>query len=418
MPVLLKVLILAIVQGACELLPVSSSAHVIVAERLMGLDPTSPGMTFLLVMLHTGTMFACIAYFWPAWRSRYFSSRPAFWAFARSLAVATACTGAVGLCLKLIIEKLVLRDAATHDVEQLFGNMTLIAAALAAVGVLIIWSGRAATTGPRRDQVLTRDALWIGAVQGLCLPFRGFSRSGATISTGLLRGLRQETLENYSFALAVVLTPAVIVLEGHRLMKAHAGGLGGWLGLSLGGMALSFAAGWLALAWLSRWLESGRWRWFGYYCLIAAIGVFFIGRSLGAPPAAAGASSAPLYRVGALEVRDPWARPTAPGAGAAAMYFAITNRGARADRLMALSTPAAAHADLHETRTVEGTMQMRELPYLDCPPGATVRAEPGGVHVMLMGLAAPLAAGAEFPVELRFRDAGSLTVRVRVGERE
>ena len=60
---LLQILILAAVQGAAELLPVSSSAHVIVAEKLMALDPTTPEMTFLLVMLHTGTMFAVIAYF-------------------------------------------------------------------------------------------------------------------------------------------------------------------------------------------------------------------------------------------------------------------------------------------------------------------------------------------------------------------
>ena len=65
---LLKILILAVIQGAAELLPVSSSAHVIVAEKLMGLDPVSPEMTLLLVMLHTGTMFAVIVYFWKAWR--------------------------------------------------------------------------------------------------------------------------------------------------------------------------------------------------------------------------------------------------------------------------------------------------------------------------------------------------------------
>ena len=66
---LLQILILAIVQGAAELLPVSSSAHVIVAEKLMGLDPTAPQMTLLLVMLHTGTMFAVIVYFWKSWRA-------------------------------------------------------------------------------------------------------------------------------------------------------------------------------------------------------------------------------------------------------------------------------------------------------------------------------------------------------------
>ena len=62
------VLILAIIQGFAELLPVSSSAHVIVAEKLMGFDPSAPDMTFLLVMLHTGTMFAVIVYFWKSWR--------------------------------------------------------------------------------------------------------------------------------------------------------------------------------------------------------------------------------------------------------------------------------------------------------------------------------------------------------------
>jgi undecaprenyl-diphosphatase len=73
---LLQVIILAVVQGFAELLPVSSSAHVVVAEKLMGLDPSSPQMTLLLVMLHTGTMFAVIAFFWNTWKKAYFSSTP------------------------------------------------------------------------------------------------------------------------------------------------------------------------------------------------------------------------------------------------------------------------------------------------------------------------------------------------------
>src|ERR1700758_5572613 len=96
---LLKVIVLAVVQGAAELLPVSSSAHVIVAEKLMGLDPTAPQMTLLLVMLHTGTMFAVIAYFWKSWRDSYFSSLAAFRANALLVVIATALTGAVGLVL-------------------------------------------------------------------------------------------------------------------------------------------------------------------------------------------------------------------------------------------------------------------------------------------------------------------------------
>src|SRR5438067_12324655 len=92
-----KILILAIIQGAAELLPVSSSAHVIVAEKLMGLDPTSPAMTLLLVMLHTGTMFAVIVYFWRAWRTTFFSSAQGFRDNLIYVIVATVITGIVGL---------------------------------------------------------------------------------------------------------------------------------------------------------------------------------------------------------------------------------------------------------------------------------------------------------------------------------
>ena len=280
-PIVIKIFILAVVQGFCELLPVSSSAHVIIAEKLMGLDPTAPAMTFLLVMLHTGTMLAVIGYFWSAWRSRYFSSAPAFWGFARSLCLATVCTAIVGFGLMLLIERVLLRGAAKAEVETLFGNTTLIAVALAAVGVLIIVSGLRTAAGNQRRTIAPADAVWIGMVQGLCLPFRGFSRSGATISTGLLRGLHKEVLENYSFALAVILTPAVIVREGHRLLGSHEAIVGDTLALlwpSLVGMVLSFIAGWLSLKWLSRWLEHGRWHLFGYYCLLAAVAVFAVGR--------------------------------------------------------------------------------------------------------------------------------------------
>jgi hypothetical protein len=98
-------------------------------------------------------------------------------------------------------------------------------------------------------------------VQGLCLPFRGFSRSGATISTGLLLGLDKVRSEEFSFALAVVLTPAVILREGYRPFRAHdllvANGtdLLSLTGPSVLGMALSFVAGLVALKWLSRWLN-------------------------------------------------------------------------------------------------------------------------------------------------------------------
>src|ERR1700722_13096591 len=93
---LLKIIILGVVQGLAELLPISSSAHVVVAEKLLGLDPSSPAMTLLLVMLHSGTMFAVIVYFWRRWRSTYFQSASAFRNFARLVVFATALTALIG----------------------------------------------------------------------------------------------------------------------------------------------------------------------------------------------------------------------------------------------------------------------------------------------------------------------------------
>ena len=274
---LVQIILLALVQGAAELLPVSSSAHVIVAEKLMGLDPSTPEMTFLLVMLHTGTMFAVLLYFWSRWRKL---DRE----FFKKICLATVVTGLVGFGLKKVIEKLILEKFLGYphgEIEHLFKNLLLISASLFSVGLLIIFADRY----PKKLGGLTkRSALWIGWVQGLCLPFRGFSRSGATISTGLISGVSRELAEEFSFALAVCLTPPVIALELHRLMKAssisgESLSSGDWkqlLGPGLLGMCFSFAAGLMALKWLSAWLEAGRWKYFGIYCITASVGILVL----------------------------------------------------------------------------------------------------------------------------------------------
>ncbi len=288
---LLHIVILAIVQGFAELLPVSSSAHVIVVAKLMGLNPSTPDMTLLLVMLHTGTMFAVILYFWRAWKNSIFSSRSVFRQQAVRLITATMLTAAVGIPPILGIEKgaersgYLVKDASGHlpkaEIELLFGNLGLVAGALLAAGVLILIAGLAERATARNRTIGIREAAWVGAVQGLCLPFRGFSRSGATISTGLLLGVLKAKAEEFSFALAVIITPAAIGREVWRLVKAHqeAGDFDvTWslFGPSLLGMVCAFLAGLLALKWLSRWLESGRWYLFGVYCLVAASAVFVL----------------------------------------------------------------------------------------------------------------------------------------------
>jgi len=273
-----QILILGLVQGAAELLPVSSSAHVIVAEKLMGIDPSSPEATFLLVMLHTGTMFAVIAYFWKSWGRDYFSNTQTFVAVAVNIVLATALTGVIGLGLQFVIGHVFLHGQGKAEIEDLFSNLWLMGGALLAAAILIFYSGAREEKKPGVDIMNLPKSLIIGAVQGLCLPFRGFSRSGATISTGLLLGIDRKLIEEFSFALAVVLTPVVVGRELMRLLKAHpefktSGELAHLLTPGLVGMGCAFVAGFLALILLSRLLEAGKWKYFGIYCFVAALAV-------------------------------------------------------------------------------------------------------------------------------------------------
>jgi undecaprenyl-diphosphatase len=273
---LLQILLLGLVQGAAELLPVSSSAHVIVVEKLLGLDPSSPEWSFILVMLHTGTMFAVIVYFWNAWRRNYFSSGAAFLTILKQVVLATICSAIVGLAFLLIIEKVFLKGA---DIETLFSQLPLLGVALLITGVLVIVSGLR-EPGPREGRDISNStACIVGVAQGVSIPFRGLSRSGTTISTGLLAGVGRTRMEIFSFALAVVITPPAIARELLRLAKTNpeATKVSSLVSMALPGiigMVASFIAGLLALRLLSRWLETGRWKFFGVYCIAFAVFVF------------------------------------------------------------------------------------------------------------------------------------------------
>src|ERR1019366_8160160 len=200
-------------------------------------------------------------YFWPRWRWLFWSasgdaanmergSRRHYWLM---LVLATACTGVLGLTLKYVIEKVVLEQLLGHpkgEVEHLFERLDLIAVALFSVGVIIIIAGCKEAQN-EVGTISTASAIWIGLVQGLCLPFRGFSRSGATISTALFRGIARPLAEDFSFALAVILTPPIIVRQVLKLLSAQEQVSVGvpenmWM-KGLVGMAFSFAAGLLAL---------------------------------------------------------------------------------------------------------------------------------------------------------------------------
>lgn len=126
-----------------------------------------------------------------------------------------------------------------------------------------------------------------------------------------------------------------------------------------------------------------------------------------------GWSSADDHGTG-VQVANPWARASAGMTGAGAVYMTLSNPGAAADSLVAASSPIAATAELH-THIAEGdVMRMRPVDSIEVPAGETVELRPGGLHVMLMNLEAPLTRDETFPLTLSFATAGDVTVDVTV----
>jgi periplasmic copper chaperone A len=113
-----------------------------------------------------------------------------------------------------------------------------------------------------------------------------------------------------------------------------------------------------------------------------------------------------------ISVEHAWARASAGTTGAA--YLSVTNQGTTPDRLLAVETPAAERAALHESTLENGVMKMRPLGPVTIAPGQSLQLKPGADHVMLMGLKHPLKAGESFPLTLTLEKAGDVQVTVKV----
>lgn len=119
--------------------------------------------------------------------------------------------------------------------------------------------------------------------------------------------------------------------------------------------------------------------------------------------------------VNAIEIDQPWTRATAPSAKNGGAFMTIRNTGAEPDRLVAAATPAASRSELHTHTMTDGMMRMRPVEGgIAVPAGGSTKLAPGGLHIMMMGLTAPLAVGGSVAVTLTFERAGSVTVAVPV----
>lgn len=120
------------------------------------------------------------------------------------------------------------------------------------------------------------------------------------------------------------------------------------------------------------------------------------------------------FTVGSIKIDHPWSRATVAGIPNGVAYFVLENQGDADDRLLTASSPVADKVELHTHIRDGEVMRMRQVEDVPVPAGESVALEPGGLHVMLMGLKEPLEHGKKFPLTLEFEQAGSVTVDVLV----
>jgi copper(I)-binding protein len=121
------------------------------------------------------------------------------------------------------------------------------------------------------------------------------------------------------------------------------------------------------------------------------------------------------YKLGALEIRQPWTRATPPTAQAGGGFLVVTNTGTTPDRLVAAKSPTAERVEVHEMKMDGNVMRMRPVDKgIEIPAGGTVELKPGGLHVMFTGLKAPFTKDAKVPLTLVFEKAGSVDIEMPV----
>ena len=255
---MIRYALLGLVQGLTEFLPISSSAHLVLGQRLLGIDP--PGV-LLEALLHLGTLAAVVIAF-----------RKDLVHLARSATRRGSLSGRkeIGMLLAgtlpILIAGLLLRDA----VDRLFSSLWLVGVALIATGGALLAADRLARRA-RRSEVRFVDALIMGTAQALAL-LPGLSRSGVTIASGIATGLSAPQAARFSFLLAVpaLLGAGIVTLWD----AAHVGGLAdqnvaGLLVATLVSLAVGLAAIHALLALIAR----GRLWFFAVYCFAVGISI-------------------------------------------------------------------------------------------------------------------------------------------------
>lgn len=255
----LLAIVLGIVQGLTEFLPVSSSGHIEIVKYLFGYELKADDALLMTVVLHFGTAISTIVIFW----KDIVEICKGLLAFQMNSAVQFVIAIILSM-IPAVLAVLGLED----QIEAMFtGQILLVASMLIFTGLLLLVADRAKPTALR---VTNQNALMIGVAQAIAIA-PGISRSGATIATSVLLGIDREKAARFSFLMVVPL------IFGKMAKDLFSGDLAATdtsgIALLLGFLA-SFIVGLLACKWMITLVKNAQLKYFSYYCFIVAITIF------------------------------------------------------------------------------------------------------------------------------------------------
>ncbi|MCM1347771.1 MAG: undecaprenyl-diphosphate phosphatase [Firmicutes bacterium] len=270
----LDALILGIVQGLSEYLPISSSGHLEIFRSILGIDLAGDEALELVVALHVATVLSTIVVlwreFWPLCTSFFTFKRDANTLYVLKILVSCIPIAIVGLCFKDFVDNLF------GGSLTIVGCCLLITAALLAFAYYFRGRSNSATTYsaapllPREHSISFRDAFIIGCAQAVAtLP--GLSRSGSTIATGLLLGDRRSEIAQFSFFMVIIPILGEALLDTvHIIDGTSAANSIGLVPLLVGFLA-AFIVGCIACKWMIEIVKRGKLIWFALYCVIMGV---------------------------------------------------------------------------------------------------------------------------------------------------
>lgn len=256
---LFKVILLAIIQGVTEFLPVSSSGHLVLSKHFLGLEATT-GAT-LEIVLHAGTLISIVVFYWKRLMS------VAAGVFKKDAASIRFVLLVLLGCIPAIILGLTAKDY----LEEAFANPRFVSCTLMATGLFLV-----ASHFPKRGEKAVGwvSGFVIGLAQAVAM-LPGISRSGSTIGMSRFLGIEPKQAAEYSFLMSAPLLAGVSLLALKDLMEN--GNNCGSSGLELGlGFVVSAVVGYFSIKWLVSLLQRGRFWYFGIYCLAMGVSTFVL----------------------------------------------------------------------------------------------------------------------------------------------